>query len=821
MPAEPAEPAAREARRPGLRAALLFGLPTLAILAAMALPLILGRQTLVLRDVLQVHLMLKAPQAFALGDGALPLIDVFRSGGQPLAGNPNAVPFYPDTLLYAVAPVLWALNAHFWIHLLLAPVTAFWMARAWGLPRPAAWACGVCFATSGYFLSQLNFYNLVAGAALAPALVAAALRSVEDPGARRRGRYLAALGGLWALVLLSGDPFTAVVAGALAATAALVRTGRRLLRWRTGGALALATLGGTLVALPQIVEFLRILPASYRGHWGYGDWRLSVGVWRPEHALDWLIPLPFGRYDLRGVGGLWGAPLFEGNLPIFLSLYPGILALGLLVAGGRPAARGAWWGWGSVATGIFLASGGTHTVGRLLFELPGAQAFRYPVKFWLAVALGASLLCGIGWQRVFGDRPLRLRRLVWPVAAIALLLAAAWAFVVFAPTAFEGMIATVGGEDWSPELAGAERGRWIATLVTLGGVLAALGLGLLLASRRPVLAGALLLAIHAAAQVHLLRGLTARDDLEHYAEPSPVLAAIPAGARVAHGSFFNLFGPTARPLPPDHRFFWTIRQDVYSLVPGAGVLHGGLRYELNRSPEGLSSFLSRAVWEAVAHSPDPDRIRALSSWGVEYVVLERPLRDVDPALARRLGTWPGITTPVFVYRLPRAAPDVLLAESELRVPHLNAAWDLLREPAFDPDLHAVLPGEHGDGVPTIPEGPPPPQGQVRVLASGPESLEVETDSPVPAVVVAQRSLLPVWRGTVDGAPVELEPANLYRIGVPVPAGRHRVRLWVDRTPLRWSFAASALGALGLAGWALGAGRRRREPEQVERPAEDA
>lgn len=820
MPADPVEPAPRALRRPGLRAALLFGVPTLGILTTVMLPFILGRQTLVLRDILQVHLMLKAPQAFALGDGALPILDVFRSGGQPLAGNPNAVPFYPDNLLYAVAPVLWALNAHFWIHLLLAPVTASWMGRAWGLPRPAAWACGVCFATSGYFLSQLNFYNLVAGAALAPALVAASLRSVEEAGARRRGRYLAALGGLWALVLLSGDPFTAVVAGALAATAALVRAGRRLLHWRTGGALALATLGGTLVALPQVVEFLRILPASYRGHWGYGDWRLSVGVWRPEHALDWLIPLPFGRYDLRGVGGLWGAPLFEGNLPIFLSLYPGILALGLVFASGRPAGRGAWWSWGSVAAGIFLATGGTHPVGRLLFELPGAQAFRYPVKFWLAVALGASLLCGVGWRRVFGERPARLRRLAWPVAGIGLLLAAAWAFVVFSPAAFDGVVAAVGGEEWNPDLAAAERGRWIATLVTLGGVLAALGLGLLLARRRPVLAGALLLAIHAAAQVHLLRGLTARDDVEPYAEPSPVLAAIPAGARVTHGSFFNLFGPTARPLPPDHRFFWTVRQDVYSLVPGAGVLHGGLRYELNRSPEGLSSFLSRAAWEAVSSSPDPDRIRALSHWGVEYVILERPLRGVDPSLARRVGTWPGVTTPVFVYRLPRAAPDVLLAESEVRVPHLNGAWDLFREPGFDPDRHAVLPGEPNDAMPSIPEGRPPPEGHVRVLRSGPETLEVETHSPVPAVLVAQRSLLPVWRGTVDGEPVELEPANLHRIGVPVPAGRHRVRLRVDRTPLRWSLGGSALGALGLAALAL-AGRRRRDSEQVERSAGDA
>jgi hypothetical protein len=102
-----------------------------------------------------------------------------------------------------------------------------------------------------------------------------------------------------------------------------------------------------------------------------------------------------------------------------------------------------------------------------------------------------------------------------------------------------------------------------------------------------------------------------------------------------------------------------------------------------------------------------------------------------------------------------------------------------------------------------------------VLARGPESLTLETASPVAGVVVVQRSLLPVWRATVDGAPAELEPANLYRIGVRVPAGEHRLRLWVDRTPLRWSLAGSAAGLAGLAALALLGGRRRASGQAAE------
>src|SRR5690606_31281492 len=125
------------------------------------------------------------------------------------------------------------------LHWLLAPAAMFLLGRAWGLGRPASWAAGACYATSGFFLSQLNLYNLVAGAALVPALVAAVLFATEDGDRGRRWAWAAGAGGLWALVLLSGDPTTAVAGALLAASAAAVRAPRSLLRPRVIGPLAL------------------------------------------------------------------------------------------------------------------------------------------------------------------------------------------------------------------------------------------------------------------------------------------------------------------------------------------------------------------------------------------------------------------------------------------------------------------------------------------------------------------------------------------------------------------------------------------------------
>ncbi|MEO7974119.1 MAG: hypothetical protein ABIU84_11090, partial [Thermoanaerobaculia bacterium] len=213
------------------RFAPLFALPVILLLAGFVAPLVTGGKTLILRDVLQTHFV----DRIALGEGLrhfeFPLVDASRAGGQALAGNLNVLPFYLDNLLLlgggsgSAAPrTLWALNAHFWLHWFLALGAAFWMGRAFGLAPSASWMVGTAYAFSGYFTSQLNLYNTVAAAALAPALVAAFLETApgKSPATLRRGRLFAAL--LWALLLLGGEPLLAMLA-LLAAAAALAVVG--------------------------------------------------------------------------------------------------------------------------------------------------------------------------------------------------------------------------------------------------------------------------------------------------------------------------------------------------------------------------------------------------------------------------------------------------------------------------------------------------------------------------------------------------------------------------------------------------------------------
>ena len=193
------------------------------------------------------------------------------------------------------------------------------------------------------------------------------------------------------------------------------------------------------------------------------------------------------------------------------------MALVLVASAGRPRSRAAGWAWGMVGVGVFVALGAHNPVAAWLFGLPGAGAFRYPVKVWPLVAVGAALLCGIGFQRTVGraigrgggdaeSRPPRLLPPASPWASSAVCLLAVGAVLVLAPDRFEALVLALR----AGELAGPVRGgRADAVAGDRDGVGGAAG-G---AGRRPrplprpvpAVGAALLLALQAAGQVFFLR----------------------------------------------------------------------------------------------------------------------------------------------------------------------------------------------------------------------------------------------------------------------------------------------------------------------------
>jgi hypothetical protein len=823
------------------RFAVVYVLPVVLLLAWIALPLARGTETLYMRDVLNAHLAMKASEALALRQGYFPLLDPYRGGGQPLAGNPNAVPFYPTNALLLWAPPVWSLNAHFWIHLLLAPFAFYWMARRWGLSRAAAWAAAVAYAASGFYLSHLSFFNLIAGATLAPALVAACLGFAG--AAARRTVYAPAIAALWALLLLSGEPLMAALGAGLAA-AALLTTWRRP-AWSALAVLAAAFACGTLIALPQIVEFLRILPVSFRGFRGYKGSVATIASWDPRQAAEWLLPMIFGRLDVRIAGNFWGQRFFTGAPPLFPSLYPGLLVLALVVASGWPRGRAAWWAWGAAAAGLFCSLGRFNFVMQWLFARLGAGALRYPVKFWLPVAVGGGLLCGIGFEKMLGgdgaaargavseataatsddaetaaaaapaaagngadSKASAGRRFRWTLASLALALGALWSFLSFLPVTSRRLLRLLIPADRTPAFVAYERLRWLGLCQLSLLILVVLGLLALRMARAPRAAwtcGGLMLVAHAAAQLFLLRALYPTDAVTPYRVPPPALSYLPSGLTVVNPDFEHLFGPSSLGSGkfPSQSLLWLERRAFFELYPFTGPIWRR-RYDLDESPEGLDTFLTRMAQGSLKGANDEERLRLLAGWGVGRLVIERELKPL-PSHARLLAELPSFGQKLHVYEVLGRSPPVFLARRIWYAPHLNAAYGLMKSRDFDPRCDAVTEGS----------GPPRPSagGVVRVLREGPESLDLDLDVGAGAggsLLVVHRALL-IYRATIDGRPAPpLQVANLDHNGLPVPAGRHRVRMWVDRTNFHRSLGAAALGLAALAvwtGWAARGGRR--------------
>jgi hypothetical protein len=771
------------------RFTLLWVAPVVLLLLAIALPLMSGVRTLYLRDVINTHLEMKWVQAEAMRHGSVPLVDIQRGGGQAHLGNPNTVPLYPTNLLLLFCEPLWAVNAHFWIHWLLAPFAGYWLGRALGMRREAAWAVGVVFVTSGFYLGTLNLYNLVAPVTVAPALLACAL-DLARPELRRRSFVVGTV--LWALMILGGDPMTAAFTLFATLVVVLVRHGRTYPWLAAVGVVGL----GTGLAAPQWVEFLRILSFSYRGFWGFGVDLTTLGGWRPSDAFDLLVPFFYGRPDMS----YWGREWHGDQVPLFVTYYPGILVLALMAAARGDRRRTLGWAWGLVAVTLFLALGEANPLVRAVSGMPGVGLLRIPSKLWSLVTVGAAVLCGLAFERLFEASG--RRRLTRPLVVLGLVFLVAWAGMSLWPQRFESWSASLFPDDAHASLVHAERLRWAGTcflsLLLTGFYLLCVKMG----ARRRRFAPLALLLVHAATQILWLRPLIATDLRAAYLERPELLDEIPAGSRVVHGGSFDLFG--AIPIPaftyPDARPLWRQRDMHDELHPPSGI-RGGLRYDFFMSPEGLDSFLTRAVVHLLSGWDDVKRMDMLRASGVQYLLLNRDLAPEALDRVELVAQRPGRVGDLRVYRVKDTVDPVEVVGQIRGSRNLNEAVSLMLSEGFDPRRQVVLAGAHEavDGEP----------GTATLVRETAESVEVRVSAPGPAALVVQRTHLPIYRATLDGEPTALYAADLHRIGVELPPGEHTVRIWVDRRYFRGAVAAAVLCAtlLGLVAW-RGLPRRR-------------
>jgi len=142
---------------------------------------------------------------------------------------------------------------------------------------------------------------------------------------------------------------------------------------------------------------------------------------------------------------------------------------------------------------------------------------------------------------------------------------------------------------------------------------------------------------------------------------------------------------------------------------------------------------------------------------------------------------------------PRAAflPEVTAGQKPVFLDDTNALAGIL-QPDFDGGKEVLLPLE---AAPLVLSANP---ANARVLSHrfGLRQVDAEVDAEAPTLVVISQTYYHRWRAYVDGQPAPLLRANYAFQAVPVPAGRHQVRVVYEDRTLQVGAIVSLLTLIG-------------------------
>lgn len=707
-------------------------------------------RTYFFRDFTATFFPLRLLVARELREGRLPFWNPYV-----FEGSFQLPALYPPDLLLAAWPspvfASWLLT----LHLPLAALGAYWLAREVGVTRPGALAAGAAYALGGLALSSLNLYVFLQALALAP-FVAGLVRRAALGGVRQ-----AVFAGA-ALALALSTLAVEFVAQALVLGVGLGLAARPSVA--AAGRLGLAALLGVGLAGVPVAVTLGLLPETARGAGFAREVALGNAV-HPAVLLQALLPHLFGL-PAAPAEAWWGGRFSSKGLPYFLTLHMGPIALSLAALGaGALPRRTRTTLLGLAALGLWYALGERGGLAPLLARLPVGSAFRFPSKALLLPYFAVALCAGQGIDRLRQGASEWARLVVWlsgagglAVAVAALLRAGppglvAWTGV--APAYWGRVVDVVRGDAASVLLVAAAAAA--AALAVRGGLL------------RPAPAAALVTALLVADLARAGAGLN-RQVHSSFFDRLPEVAALPlhdpeSGRVFSYGldnspAFRQFLARGGKDLTLAGTF---VHRQI--LGPYVNVID---RIETPEATD-LTAFAPRPR-ELDPALYAPGEIRRLLPWlrnaGVSRVLSLDPLAapGLIPLGAVAAGP-PGLS--IHAYALEDPWPRALVACRVLDEPDPERALLAPYGAGFDPRREVALSG----ALPARCRG-----GRARRTASipGEERYEVVLDAY--GYLVTRDSYARGWRATVDGVPAPVLRADGKHRAVPLAGGTHEVVL---------------------------------------------
>ena len=362
-----------------------------------------------------------------LKSGELTLWDPYADCGAPVVGNVQNATFYPLSILFYIMPTDGAFGFIFLADTLLAGWFAYLFVRSFGLSRGAGLAGAITYMFSGIwtpklFPGHIMHYNNLPWIILGLYLVRKVVLSARD-GKWSAGLFFALLLAIsQAIQFLGGhtqfwvySTFFLVVFGLFEIFCGFVMGGS--LRTVAGGVLIFAALAVcaalVMIQLLPAIEFAgQVLdegkrPAGYR----------ASGIFISAEGVMALVPRYYGSAEQNSY---WGY-----DLPWEVSPYVGILPL--ILALGAPFIVRNRYVWYFCAAGIcalLFSLGEDSLLFRLLVQLPGFSAFRFPVRMLMQALPAVVVLSAFAWDRLFSNQSHGSKWIRIITVGIALLMAA-------------------------------------------------------------------------------------------------------------------------------------------------------------------------------------------------------------------------------------------------------------------------------------------------------------------------------------------------------------------------------------------------------------
>jgi hypothetical protein len=348
--------------------------------------------------------------------GSIPEWNPYLFGGMPYIAAMHGDIFYPTAWLRWVLPVDTAMNLGFAVHIVLAGITMYALARALGTSWTGALIAGLGYELTGIVASLVKpgHDGKLFVSALTPLALLALVRGVRDRRLEgfallaltvglcmvspqyQMAYYMLVAAALWTLYLVFFDPDRP-----------------RDRHWGIPLALAAGAVGlGLAIAAIQILPFLAYIPYSPRAAGGpSGGWEYATGFSMPPiEIMTTVLPQFNGVLE-----HYWGTNFFKSHTE-----YIGPLVVVLAILGsGDPSRRRVVQALGIIAVLFLLIAFGGHTpFYRLWYELmPMMKKVRAPGMAFFLVALPTALFAGFGVDRLL-RRGVSIRALAVPLGVL-------------------------------------------------------------------------------------------------------------------------------------------------------------------------------------------------------------------------------------------------------------------------------------------------------------------------------------------------------------------------------------------------------------------